>query len=265
MSERLLGFLEEDVSVEWLDAGNSVLDGLDAEGVVVTNEAGVVAGLHEARVLYEELGVRVKGLVSDGEEVESGMELMRLEGSAELMLRGERLALNIIGCMSGVATATRECVEEADVVVAGTRKTTPGFRSFEKKAVKVGGGDPHRYNLEDAVIIKDNHIELLGLREAIERVRSEVSFSRLVEVEVESVEGAETAASMGVDVVMLDNMDPDTVEKAVEVLSEYDVVVEASGGISRTDIKDYAKAGVDVVSVGGLVRSSEWLDVSMSV
>lgn len=266
LRDRLRRFLDEDVGVEWRDVGNGVVEGETASASIVVNEDGVVAGLEEASVLFEMLGVTPSPCVDDGARVTGGDVLLSVGGDAVAVLRGERVALNLIGSMSGVATATRRCVEAAGgVVVAATRKTTPGYRAFEKKAVRVGGGDPHRYSLEDAVIIKDNHVELLGLEEAYRRVEREASFTSKIEVEAESVESAVRAAELGADVVMLDNMSPDGVARAVEELEGFDVVVEASGGITWENVEDYAAAGVDVVSVGGLVHSSGWLDVSMRV
>lgn len=259
-------FLDEDSGVEWRDVGNSVVEGETASASVLVNEEGVVAGLHEAGVLFDILGVEATPRFEDGDEVVSGDVVMGVEGDAAEVLRGERPALNLLGSMSGVATATKRCVEAAgDVVVAATRKTTPGYRAFEKKAVKVGGGDPHRYDLMDAVMVKDNHVELLGLEEAYRRVEREVSFTQKIEVEAESVDGAVMAAELGADIVLLDNMSPGDVGEAMDALSGFDVLVEASGGITLENVGEYVAAGVDVVSVGGLVHSSDWLEVSMNV
>ncbi|MDY7080951.1 MAG: nicotinate-nucleotide diphosphorylase (carboxylating), partial [Halobacteria archaeon] len=133
----------------------------------------------------------------------------------------------------------------------------------EKKAVRLGGGDPHRYNLADAVMIKDNHIAHIGLEEAIERAKREASFTTKIEIEAETIDTAERAAQLGADIVLLDNMTPSEVEKAVGALENHDVIVEASGGITPENVVEYVRTGVDVVSMGSLIHSSDWLDLSM--
>ncbi len=259
-------YLGEDSA--WRDASSAVAGGIEVEAEAVAREPGVVAGLEEAAVVFDELSPspEYSAEVGDGDRVSAGDVLFTVEGDGASVLRGERLALNVVGRMSGVATSTREVVDQTDgVTVAATRKTTPGFRYFEKRAVEVGGGDPHRYDLADSVMLKENHIAALGLEAAVTRAREEASFTSKIEVEAEDVDTAVEAADHGVDVVLLDNMSPEELEAAVEALAEYDVLVEASGGISPENVSEYASTGVDVVSMGGLTRSSEWMDVSMTV
>jgi nicotinate-nucleotide pyrophosphorylase (carboxylating) len=266
---RVQGFLREDVPADWRDVSSAVVEG-EAEATVFTRDEGVAAGVEEACAVFELLGAEPNPRVDDGDRIGSGDAVLEPSGDATALLRGERLALNLLGSMSGVATATRNCVDRvedtgADTAVAATRKTTPGYRDFEKRAVRLGGGDSHRHDLSHAVMIKENHIALAGLEDAVRRAREESSFTTKVEVEAETLSTAERAAELGADIVLLDNMEPDEVGVAVDVLGAYDVTVEASGGITSENVAEYARTGVDVVSVGSLVHSSDWLDLSMRV
>jgi len=220
--EDLLRFIREDAP--WGDVtSETVVPDVTCRAVVRAKSQGVVAGLSEARRLFEHFGVTVRERSADGRAVAPGTVLLDLDGPARAILLVERTALNIIGRMSGIATRTREAVEAVravspDVRVAATRKTAPGLRVLDKKAVILGGGDPHRYTLSDMVLIKDNHLALTPLAEAIRRAKKE-SLYRVVEVEVETVEDAVTAAGAGADIVLLDNMTPDTVREAVRALA----------------------------------------------
>jgi len=268
-ADRIEGFVREDIPADWRDVSSAVVEG-DAEATVFTRESGVAAGVEEACAVFEYLGAEPNPVVEDGDRVEQGDAVLEPSGDATALLRGERLALNLLGSMSGIATATRDCldrVEEvgAETTVAATRKTTPGYRDFEKRAVRLGGGDPHRHDLTHAVMVKENHIALAGLEKALRRAREKASFTTKVEVEAESLAVAEKAAELGADIVLLDNMDPDEVQVAVDVLGGTDVTVEASGGITPENVAEYARTGVDVVSMGSLIHSSDWLDLSMRV
>ncbi len=257
-------FLDED-GVGWRDVTSSLVAGHEAEATVKTRETGVAAGVEEATAVFDYLGVDTTPLVADGKRIEAGDELLAVSGDAEALLRGERLAINLLGSMSGIASVTRECVEEAgDTRVAATRKTTPGYRHFEKKAVKLGGGDPHRYDLADAVLIKENHIAVVGLEEAVETASERASFTTKIEVEAETEAEALRAADAGADIVLLDNMAPEEAGTVAEKLPEH-VVAEASGGITKETVGAYAAAGVDVVSMGSLTHSASVLDVTMLV
>ncbi|MFP4633078.1 MAG: carboxylating nicotinate-nucleotide diphosphorylase [Halobacteriales archaeon] len=266
LSDLVRAYLDEDAA--WRDHSSAIVEGEFVSARAVAKEGGVVAGLRETRAVYDEVrpGVTFEGLVEDGERVDAGDDVFSVEGEAAGVLRGERLALNVLCAMSGVASVTRDCVESVDDVrVAATRKTHPGFRFFEKRAVEIGGGDPHRYDLADAVMVKDNHVEVLGLEEAVERAVERSSFTSFVEVEAESAEVAVRAAEMGVDAVLLDNMSPGEVEEAVAAIEGFDVVVEVSGGVRPDNLGGFDLAGVDVVSMGSLVHSSDWMDFSLRV
>ncbi|MFZ2832738.1 MAG: carboxylating nicotinate-nucleotide diphosphorylase, partial [Methanothrix sp.] len=172
--------------------------------------------------------------------------------------------------MSGISTLTRECVLLAGGVrVAATRKTTPGFRLFEKRAVYLGGGDTHRFNLSGAILIKDNHIMILGLKECLRRAREASSFTKKIEVEVESLEDMLIAAKEGADIIMFDNMDPAMIAAGVKLLEAEGLrkrlILEASGGITLNNIKDYGASGVDVISLGALTKDAKWIDLSLEI
>lgn len=237
-------------------------------GRLVAKEAGVAAGLEAAAAVFEYLDVPVTDRLMDGTAVEPGDELLRVVGGAREVLRGERVAVNIAGHASGVATRTREAVEQArteseDVAIAATRKTTPGLRGIEKRAVVAGGGDTHRLDLSHMVMVKDNHVAELGLEDAVERFQERTSFATKVEVEVETVADAPLAAEAGADIVLLDNMTPEQTAAAVDELTDYEsVLAEASGGITLADVPDYAATGVDVISMGSLTHSAPSLDLS---
>jgi nicotinate-nucleotide pyrophosphorylase (carboxylating) len=245
----------------------------ETTGRLVAKESGVTAGLDAAAAVFDYLDVPVTDRVEDGARIEVGDEVLSVEGTARDVLRGERVAVNIAGHASGVATKTRAAVDAArsvsdEVRVACTRKTTPGLRGIEKRAVVAGGGDTHRLDLSHMVMVKDNHVAEMGLEDAVSHFRERVSFATKIEVEVEDIADAPRAARAGADVVLLDNMTPDETERAVDLLGDAatdlgrDVLAEASGGITVDTVPDYAATGVDVVSMGSLTHSAPSLDYS---
>ncbi|MHC1579053.1 MAG: carboxylating nicotinate-nucleotide diphosphorylase [Candidatus Alkanophagales archaeon] len=242
--------------------------------VTMRSERCVLAGLEEAKRVFEYFGVRPFSQLRDGDVVSRGQVVLRVEGRSCGVLSAERLALNFLGRMSGIATLTAEFVRAARrangrVRIAGTRKTTPGFRKYEKKAILIGGGDPHRLGLYDAVIIKDNHLKLMSLEDAVREARRRCSFTRKIEVEVESVEDAIRAAELGVDIIMLDNMPADEVRRVVEELRRRGlrdrVILEVSGEVNLENVADFAATGVDVISVGMLTHSARAIDFSLEI
>ncbi|WP_457619610.1 carboxylating nicotinate-nucleotide diphosphorylase [Methanopyrus sp.] len=255
------------------DVTSPIVEGERAEAEIVTKEGGVVSGTLPARLAFELLDCEVNVLVGDGERIQPGDVVLEARGEATALLAAERVALNFLMRLSGIATATRKVVEKVrevnpDVTVAATRKVHPITGFLEKKAVSDGGGDPHRFGLDDAVLIKDNHLELVGsVRDAVRRARERVGFTKLVGVEVESVEDAVEAAEAGADHVLLDNMSPTEVRRAVSEVREVreDVILEASGGITPENAPEYAETGVDVISLGWLTHSAPALDLSMRV
>ena len=240
----------------------------ETTGRLIAKESGVAAGLEAAAAVFDYLDVAVTDRLEDGTEVESGDELLQVEGAAREVLRGERVAVNLAGHASGIATRTREAVERARaeaeaVAIAATRKTTPGLRGLEKRAVVAGGGDTHRLDLSHMVMVKDNHIDEMGLEEAVAHFQARTSFATKIDVEVETVDDAPRAADAGADIVLLDNMTPAETRTAVETLADHEgVLAEASGGITLADVPDYAATGVDVISMGSLTHSASSLDLS---
>ncbi len=264
-------FIEEDLGYD--DVSCTIVPDRPAEAVIFTKEDCIVAGIKEAGAIFSYLGVQAETTLKDGDSLKEGDIIFRLKGGAVSILRAERLTLNFLGHLSGIATLTRACVgivrrHAESTRVACTRKTTPGIRKFEKLAVVAGGGDSHRFNLSDSVMIKDNHIKLMGIEAALEAAKK-TSFTRKVEVEVESAENAVLAAKLGADIVMLDNMQPEKVTDTLGILKEKglrdSVIIEVSGGISQTNLEAYAKTGVDVISMGSLIHKSRWIDMSLEI
>ena len=269
--KKLLEFVEEDSP--YGDLTSEILPDVKVEAVIVAKQRGVVAGLEEVKELFEHFGAEVKLSKKDGQEVEKGDILMIVTGNVKKVLLVERVALNVIGRMSGIATKTRRIAEKVKKVnskvrIAATRKTCPGMRLFDKKAVFVGGGEIHRYSLSDCILIKDNHLTVIPLGEAIRRAKS-LSLYKKVVVEVGDAESALKAAELGADVIMFDNMDVEEIERAINELKRKGlrgrVLLEISGGVTEGNIVDYAKLDVDVISMGELTHSVENFDVSLEI
>lgn len=228
---------------------------------------GVIAGLLVFERVFKILGdVNIEFFKRDGDIVIKGECIAKLSGNTKHILIGERTALNYLQRMSGIATLTKTYVDKlvgTGVKILDTRKTTPNMRIFEKYAVKIGGGCNHRYNLSDGVLIKENHISAAGgIKEAVNIIRKNVSFVKKIEVEVESLEQINEALEVGVDIIMLDNMDSKTIIKAVEIVNKK-ALIEASGNITLDNIGEVAGCGVDYISVGALTHSFTVLDMSM--
>jgi len=272
---KLLQILAEDIGQGDITTSIVVADGTKAEADVIAKQSGIVAGIEETMILLESLGLEVKALVTDGQEIKAKQVLMNVSGNARNILAVERTLLNILSRMSGIATATRNLVEKLrkarlKTKVACTRKTAPGLMYFDKKAVQVGGGDTHRLHLDDMILIKDNHITIVGsVKKAVETAKKSASLTKKVEVEVTKTEDVLKAVESGADIVMLDNFPPKKVEKAVDFLKENrlhgKVLLEASGGITAENILDYASTGVDLVSLGELTQSPRALDISLKI
>ena len=242
--------------------------GLSGEGAIVARAAGRVAGLDVALFTFRVLdpASTAEVLCPDGTDVEPGGVVARVRAGARALLTGERTALNILGHLSGIATATRDVVRRLEGLptrVACTRKTTPGLRALEKHAVRLGGGESHRYGLDDAVLIKDNHVVLAGgIVPAVERARASVGHLVKIELEVDTLEQLDEALGLGVDVILLDNMDLETLREAVR-RARGRAVTEASGGIRPDDVRAIAETGVDLISLGWLTHSAPCLDVAL--
>ncbi len=264
-------FLREDLGEEGDITSDALFTTHSAHAVIVSKEDCIVAGLEEARQVFKKLGVTVTSLVKDGSVVKKDSTVVEIKGLARSILQGERLALNIIGRMSGIASETKKLVERCykinpNVTIAATRKTTPGFRIFEKKAVVLGGGEPHRFGLYDAVIIKDNHLKIIGsVEEAIKIVTTKIH-DKIIEIEVENESDALSAARMNIDVIMLDNLDPHAGKIITQKIREInpDILIEVSGGITADNIEKYASFA-DRISLGYLTHSIKNKDFSLEI
>ena len=239
------------------------------EAVIASRQAGVIAGTDAAAIAFELIDPSLTVTVErgDGARVAPGDTVIRLSGPARAVLTAERVALNLLCRLSGVATATASLVEAARphgrASIVCTRKTTPGLRALEKHAVRAGGGSNHRFGLDDAVLIKDNHVAVAGgIVPAIERARARAGHLVKIEVEVDTLAQLEEALSLGVDAVLLDNMSPDTLARAVHMVDGR-AITEASGRINRDTVGAVAASGVDLISVGWITHSAAIIDLGL--
>ena len=262
-------YLAEDLGEAGDITSQALISDEKIEAHIVAKEDCVVAGMSVARQIFEKEGIDVQILVNDGETVINGKPVMVLRGNASAILKTERLALNFIQRLAGIATITRSLVDickplNPNVKIAATRKTTPGLRKFEKDAVELGGGMRHREGLYDQILIKDNHLKIVGsVRQAVKKAR-ESGPSKIIEVEVVDVAGAKEAAQEKADIIMLDNMEPYKAKSIAEIIREIhpEVVIEISGGINPDNIARYADFA-DVISLGWLTHSVKAVDFSM--
>ena len=239
---------------------------------LLVQEPGVVCGVVAAQAVFQALdpGMRVTTLLEDSTEVPGPAAVVELEGSARAVLTGERTALNLLGRLSGIATLNRRYVDRVEgtgVTILDTRKTTPGLRALEKYAVRCGGGTNHRAGLDDAILVKDNHLRFAGgIVPALEALRVAANGSQplTVEVEAETLEEVEEALGAGVERILLDNMTPAEISAAV-ALTAGRAKLEASGGISLKNVRMYAETGVDFISIGALTHAARSLDVSLEL
>jgi len=275
LEEKFRKFVEEDAGHGDLSTFYTIPRGTVVEAVVIAKERGIISGIEEALDFAETFGLQAKALTRDGSKIAPKARIMLIEGDAATLLTIERPLLNLLSRMSGIATYTNRLVEKirkvgCKTVVAATRKTVPGLAYFDKKAVIIGGGDPHRWGLDDMILIKDNHVAVAGgVKQAVSRVRGKASFSKKIEVEVRGLSDVLVAAKAGVDVIMLDNFTAKQAQEAVDLLKANRlrdrVLVEASGGITEESLLKYARAGVDIVSLGEITQSVKALDASLEI
>ncbi len=264
-------FLREDVGKKGDITSDALFSKQKARAIIIAKEDCVLAGLQEAQEVFKRAGASARLLFKDGTDVQKGNYVMEIQGPARSILKGERLALNIIGRMSGIATETKKIVQRCKkinpmVSIAATRKTTPGFRKFEKKAIILGGGEPHRYGLYDAVLIKDNHLKMIGsIEDAIVKIKRKLP-GMPIEIEVENETDALTAAKHNVEIIMLDNFDPKTAKNVTQKIHRINpgISIEVSGGITSDNIKHYASFS-DRISLGCLTHSMRNKDFSLEI
>jgi nicotinate-nucleotide pyrophosphorylase (carboxylating) len=273
LKELLLAFVKEDVYFE--DITSKFTPSKTVKAAILIKEPGVISGIEELGVLFRLFNIRVLNSFRDGVVVPNSLQVMLIKGNTHDILLIERTALNLLSRMSGIATLTKKYIEKAKHInpairIAATRKTTPGFRYFEKRAVEVAGGDTHRMGLSDMILIKDNHLKLLkDVPSALKKAKEQATFAHKIEVEVTSSKDALLAARQGADLILLDNMNPNKIKKVIESLEKNGlrskVLLEASGGITLGNVEEYAETGVDIISSGQLTSSYNSLDVSLEI
>ena len=274
LEEKLNQFLTDDIGLGDVTAQAVIPANLTVKAVVIAKEAGTAAGIEEAVIVSEFLGLKVIAKVSDGDSIKNKQILLEISGNAQEILCLERTLLNLLSRMSGIATVTRALTQKlkqsgSKARIAATRKSAPGLLYFDKKAVALGGGDPHRLHLDDMILIKDNHLAIVGsAEEAVMKAKANASFTKKIEVEVTNAEDALKAANAGADIVMLDNFAPKQVKDTVKILRNAGfskLILEVSGGITSENLLEYAAAQVDIISMGELTHSVKALDISLEI
>ena len=264
----ILEALKEDISSEDVTTNSVMKEAVRGEVQLICKQDGIIAGLNVFARVFQllEAGTEVEFFCKDGDAVKSGEQMGVVRGDIRVLLSGERVALNYLQRMSGIATYTNSVVkllEGSKTKLLDTRKTTPNMRIFEKYAVRVGGGFNHRYNLSDGVLLKDNHIGAAGsVRKAVEMAREYAPFVRKIEVEVENLDMVKEALEAGADIIMLDNMSPEEMKEAVRIIDGR-AETECSGNVTKENIARLTAIGVDYISSGALTHSAPILDISM--
>lgn len=280
--------IKEDIGDGDITSKIFIPEGSESEGTIITKEDGIVAGLPVAGYVLSQIDKDLifTSNIEDGSRVERGTEIARVKGLTISLLSAERLVLNFLQRLSGIATATNRLTEKIKgykTQIMDTRKTTPGWRYLEKYAVRVGGGANHRMGLYDQILIKDNHLKAMGLEKEnvaaigrlVKKAREQIENGALIEVEVEDFSQIKGMLDAGVDIILFDNMEPPKIRKAVDMVKKYEknqglrtdkaILTEASGNITLQNVEEYAKAGVDRISVGAITHSARALDISFDI
>ena len=276
LRESLVRFLREDIGQGDLTSQYTVNKDLKSSSqIICKSEIAVVAGLEEAKIIFEICNCDSKTLVNDGDIVKRGIRVMKINGNTRAILKAERTALNLIMRMSGIATDTKKFVDvvktvSKDIKVMGTRKTAPGLRYFDKKSIILGGGHSHRNTLDELILIKDNHLAVTtSIQSAITNARLKAGKNMMIECEVSNTKSSIEAIKSGADIIMLDNFTPEMAQKTISYLRKSGlrekVLIEISGGVNISNIKDYALALPDIISIGTLTHSSNSIDFSMKM
>ncbi len=260
--------LREDISSEDVSTNAVMPKSQDGEVELISKQDGIICGMDVYERVFKILddSVTVEKYVEDGDEVKKGQLMAKVKGDVRVLLSGERVALNYLQRMSGIATYTHEVaalLAGSNTVLLDTRKTTPNMRIFEKYAVRCGGGQNHRYNLSDGILLKDNHIGAAGsVTKAIQMAKDYAPFVRKIEIETETLDQVKEAADAGADIIMLDNMDPATMKEAVKIIAGR-AKTECSGNVTKENILNIIDSGVDYISSGALTYAAPILDISM--
>ena len=262
--------LQEDIGFGDITTENLATEKDYLKGELNTRSEGILCGCEVFKIVYETLSsdIKINFHFKDGDKIKKGDKIADIEGPAKYLLMGERVALNYIQRMSGIATETgkyQDAIGSCSAKIVDTRKTTPNFRAFEKYSVKVGGGALHRFNLSDCAMIKDNHIRLAGsITEAVKRLREQISHAHKIEVECDTLEQVKEAVTTGADIIMLDNMDIETMKKACEIIN-HKAIVEASGNVNLNTVNAIASTGVDIISSSAIVAKAPTLDLPLDI
>lgn len=270
LQRKIEEWLQEDIGFGDITTMSTIPEEEQGTGILYAKDPGVIAGLPVAAQVFAtvDASLTFKGIAGEGAFVEKGQAVAEVSGSVRSILSGERLALNLLQRMSGIATRTREyaqAIAGTKARVVDTRKTTPGLRMLEKYAVRAGGGHNHRFALYDAVMIKDNHIKGAGgIAAAVAAARRVIPHTMKIEVEAESIAQVEEALQAGADIIMLDNMSTELMKQAVSLIGSR-AIVEASGGVTLETVRAIAETGVDVIAVGALTHSVKALDISLDL
>lgn len=269
--DRIVDFaLKEDVGSGDITTEYLFTEAIHCKAVILAKEDGVLAGLPVSKIVFEKLDDSLiwKEHKKDGDQLKDGDIVVTIEGSQKHILTGERLALNILQRLSGIATITSKFVREVEglnVRIIDTRKTVPGLRALGKYAVTVGGGFNHRFGLFDGILIKDNHVKLVGgIKNAVSTIRSRADSEYKIEVETSSLDQVKEAVEAGADIIMLDNMSIEDMKKAVKIIGGK-ALIEGSGGVTLERVREVAETGVDYISVGALTHSAQALDISLDM
>lgn len=276
LRESLIRFLREDIGQGDITSEYIVdEDSKCSSSIICKSEVAVIAGLEEARAIFDICNCKSNALVKDGDIVKNGRKVMKIEGNTRSILKAERTALNLIMRMSGIATDTKKFVDivrtvSNDIKITGTRKTAPGLRFFDKKSIVLGGGYAHRNSLDEMILIKDNHHAVTSsIRRSILKAKLKAGKNIMIECEVSDTKSSVEAIKSGADIIMLDNFSPQEAQKTISYLKRSGlrekILVEISGGVNISNIKDYATALPDMISVGSLTHSSQSIDFSMEI
>ncbi|MHA1369454.1 MAG: carboxylating nicotinate-nucleotide diphosphorylase [Promethearchaeota archaeon] len=277
IKDRIKKFILEDVQFD--DVTSEIIPrNQEGNAKIIAKEQGILAGIIEAETAFDLLGCNLQAMKNEGDVLAKNTVVASIKGQLTSILLVERTALNLIMHLSGIASQTRkfqEIIEKNRInpvcMIAATRKTTPGLRIMEKRAVKIGGGDTHRWSLDDMILLKDTHRTFFNgdLVKMIRECRKKASFSKKIELEVENLEDAITAAKAGVDIIMLDNMTPDDITKTIKTLESKglrkNVTIECSGNVTIENVADYAKTGVDIISTSAITLKAKPIDFSLEL
>ena len=270
IEEHIKNALKEDIGFGDITTENLASDSDTIEASLCTREDGVLCGAHVFEKVFKTLSpdINVTFYFKDGDKIKKGDKIADISGSAKYILMGERVALNYIQRMSGIATETskyQRAIGELPAKIVDTRKTTPNFRAFEKYAVKTGGGALHRFNLSDCAMIKDNHIKFAGsIAKAVEKLRASISHAHKIEVECDTIEQVKEALEAGADIIMLDNMPCEVMKEACKIINKK-VPVEASGNVRLDTVRKIAECGVDIISSSAIVAKAPTLDLGLDM